>query len=1051
MFGGGSFPRRSTGFLVRPRLGGSLRNYLRPTEVTRPPRKPRTRKAGGPHKMELRKRTPDYTDIAYREAVARLRYLLAESYSPHSSPAKSSQIHRGDDSGDEIESVALSERSRHQHHHHFLPSYRVPLYGSKRTLFADPPAKLTHTHSIQNLPAEATDTTTKPEGPMPPPELMAFIERQEEYIEQLEKESQYCRDELSALLGKVKEVISENEGLHEREKAGLLKSVFDCFEDEDDQEMDSDGKQSKKKRLEGPSIVFESRISELEAQLTQTKMDLRKALEEAELYKKKLSDQPLGFETSGGMSGDCSSHRQQIENLQREKDELHENVVKLQAALSQFREKEADATLKVKRSLDVVDQAHFEKAQVGVENEEQTVESDVAKVGKEKNEVGEESAREQKTQEEKQPTSEELVVTEAQADIEVAHLDVMGGMPVELEVTKRKCKVTARTRRLNVPVQDLSEYKMKLMNLEMKNAKLTEEKLKLEILVNKNRLEYYHKKNATNKTVAKKSKKEKESTSKQKSIAEINQLTKKIKEEKRRRKYCGADYTCCSRHKAYFKAELEVRRLKEELDRQHEKMRELMQEQGRKVQDERLQLERRYTQQMEQLSTDLTSQWDSSSKLQLELEKQRRVEADLRRDLQQKTVTIEELKKELQNKISSLQTELVQAAVERGSLEQELAASRLAIERAERDGRQEISRLQAEVAALRQRLDRADADVMHSRRENLRLTEQIASLEREVLKLRSFVALYTEYTDTWACWVNFERDLLVHTVAELEGMIQSQNQVMEKLKQECHSLTEKLEESSTRHKRERVSLRQENVMLMDKLERLWEVQKQVVVSNMYRFVCRQEMAGLQSNIDFLSNKLEASFEAQEWKEDDAYARDPAEAGQYEQYDPNEQGYEHNAQYQHDPSGQQYQQESSQLQQQYEPTAEQQQQQYQADPSQSQQQYRPESRLSQLPQSDSIQSQQYQAESSQQQQQYQSESSQPQQQYQSESSQPQQQYQPESSQPQQQSQPENTQPQQYEPEPTTPQQYQSEPGQSELGEGVKAETSPAPPQPQSSEA
>jgi hypothetical protein len=29
-------------------------------------------------------------------------------------------------------------------------------------------------------------------------------------------------------------------------------------------------------------------------------------------------------------------------------------------------------------------------------------------------------------------------------------------------------------------------------------------------------------------------------------------------------------------------------------------------------------------------------------------------------------------------------------------------------------------------------LDRADADLMHSRRENLRLTEQVASLEREV-------------------------------------------------------------------------------------------------------------------------------------------------------------------------------------------------------------------------------------------------------------------------------------------------------------------------------
>lgn len=27
----------------------------------------------------------------------------------------------------------------------------------------------------------------------PPPELMSFIQRQEDYIEQLEKESQYCR------------------------------------------------------------------------------------------------------------------------------------------------------------------------------------------------------------------------------------------------------------------------------------------------------------------------------------------------------------------------------------------------------------------------------------------------------------------------------------------------------------------------------------------------------------------------------------------------------------------------------------------------------------------------------------------------------------------------------------------------------------------------------------------------------------------------------------------------------------------------------------------
>lgn len=112
------------------------------------------------------------------------------------------QFHRVDDSGDEVESVALSERSRHQHQH-FLPPYRAPLYGSKRALYTDSTTKLPHAYSTHNLPSivvegetgrtEGQDTVLKPEGSLPPPELMAFIERQEEYIEQLEKESQYCR------------------------------------------------------------------------------------------------------------------------------------------------------------------------------------------------------------------------------------------------------------------------------------------------------------------------------------------------------------------------------------------------------------------------------------------------------------------------------------------------------------------------------------------------------------------------------------------------------------------------------------------------------------------------------------------------------------------------------------------------------------------------------------------------------------------------------------------------------------------------------------------
>ncbi|XP_063223828.1 serologically defined colon cancer antigen 8 homolog isoform X4 [Bacillus rossius redtenbacheri] len=513
-------------------------------------RRTKPRKSNGFHRMDsAKKRTPDYTDIAYRDAVARLRYLLAESYAPSSS--KYAQAHaKRDESDNETEaSFAASDRSRHGHTHtHMHTHYRPAACSARRALLTDSLPKLTPAYGSASVPPG--DCAPKAEGPgQPPAELMAFIERQEEYIEQLEKESQYCRDELSHLLGKVKDVISENDGLRAKEKAGLLKSVFDSYEtgdDDEENEVDTDEKEKKKqpelkkKPLEGPSIVFESRISELEAQLTQTKLDLKKAQEEADMYRKKLSEQPFASDTS--FLPVPNSLRQQLDNLQREKEELSETVSKLQSTLAQYREKEAEAAHKAKKSLDIVDQAQFEKTQ----------------------------------------------------------------------------------------------------------------------------------------------------------------------------------------------AELEARRLKEELDRQHDRLCELLQEQARKVQEERAQAERRYAHQVEQLSTELAAQWDNASRLQLELEKQRRTEQELRRELQQKAAIVDELKKELSAKTSGLQSEVIQAAAERGSVEQELAASRLAAERVERDARQEASRLQAEVAALRQRLDRADADLLHSRRENLRLAEQIASLEREL-------------------------------------------------------------------------------------------------------------------------------------------------------------------------------------------------------------------------------------------------------------------------------------------------------------------------------
>lgn len=45
-------------------------------------------------------------------------------------------------------------------------------------------------------------------------------------------------------------------------------------------------------------------------------------------------------------------------------------------------------------------------------------------------------------------------------------------------------------------------------------------------------------------------------------------------------------------------------------------------------------------------------QWETTNKLQLELDKQRRDNADLRREVAQKQALIDELKKDMQSKIS---------------------------------------------------------------------------------------------------------------------------------------------------------------------------------------------------------------------------------------------------------------------------------------------------------------------------------------------------------------------------------------------------------------
>ncbi|XP_061724947.1 serologically defined colon cancer antigen 8 homolog isoform X6 [Cydia pomonella] len=631
----------STSYLTKPKISGyrtksgssvgsdkEINGKLRRSKVRRP-------------KMDYGlKRVPDYTELAYKEAVSKLRYFLSGNYAPSiRSYGGSASIKNLDESDGDLDKKYLLDKPRPR-----LTAKYASLYADSLNNYAPHTGK-----SIPIPPATAPADLTGGTNP----DVVNFIQKQEEYIEQLERESQYCRDELNNLLGKVKEVISENEHLHEAQKNKLISRMFTTHGSETDDlddvgdstGLDSDHKatitktrkpKTRTTRLEGPNIVFESRISELEAQLAQSKIDLKKVQDENNENKRKLA--------SGLVDSTClDGFKRQIDNLQRDKSSLESQISKLKTSLEQ-----------------------------------------------------------------------------------------------------RDGDLDGRYKRNDVIEQQLRDERNSLEN--------------------------------------------------------------------------------------------EVRRLKEDLASERAKIRELVGEGSRRAIQERSAAEQRYNAHCDSLQHELAAQYDSVAKLQLDLERQRREENELKRELSMKNSAIEELKMELKSKTASLQADLTQAHAEKASMEEELASARLAIERHQRQAKHEANRLNSEIQSLRQRLDRADADLVHSRRENLRLTEQISTLEKE-LNMKSLTPNSPEKNKKekeMSSMLESIENKHAKTVAELESMIHSQNSLMEKLTGECRLLTDKLDDANRRHKTEKTQLLCRNAELMRKLRNLWSSHKKYCTTTIAR-------------------------------------------------------------------------------------------------------------------------------------------------------------------------------------------------------------------------
>lgn len=160
------------------------------------------------------------------------------------------------------------------------------------------------------------------------------------------------QEELSTLLTKVKDVVSENEILTDRVKYGS----------DIDDNCDPYGR-TKFTATSGPNILFESRISELEAQLTQMGIDYKKLIDENTDLKRKRA-----FGGDSSVDNSCSdAYKKQIENLQRDKTSLEDMVKKMQKQVTEMKSLDAQVFSKTQRNRDLVEQANFERTQTDIE------------------------------------------------------------------------------------------------------------------------------------------------------------------------------------------------------------------------------------------------------------------------------------------------------------------------------------------------------------------------------------------------------------------------------------------------------------------------------------------------------------------------------------------------------------------------------------------------------------------------------------------------------------------------------------------------------------
>ncbi|XP_074752955.1 serologically defined colon cancer antigen 8 isoform X3 [Athene noctua] len=441
------------------------------------------------------------------ESIYQLKYALEERHFAKGEGEvgfdQSSVNRYNDDSGH-------CQNRQEQQHSHAVNQLKIFLQHQERT---ESEASLSRRKmSFSKLPEDAT-------GDLPAlSDLIPIINDQSQYINHLEAEVKFCKEELSGMKDRVQVVVLENEELHQKLKFLTAEHML--------------REQTLLDASENLKLLYQEKVNILDAQIQSLRKDLSESQKtcrdlEGRLKHQKSLVSAANSNRVGGLCLKCAQHEavlaqthsnvhmQTIERVTKERDDLMDALVSLRQNMKEMHQRESNACEQVKQAVQMAEEANLEKTQALVQCEQLKSEMERQKNRLEKElaaqlnmRTDEKEALREEMKKEREglaamvtAMSENVAMLEAQveritreknslvnqleesqhqlASHEVEMNKVCGEMRYQLNQTKMKKDEAEK---------ELREYRTKtIRELEIKDQKI--EKLGLELNGNKQRLE----------------------------------------------------------------------------------------------------------------------------------------------------------------------------------------------------------------------------------------------------------------------------------------------------------------------------------------------------------------------------------------------------------------------------------------------------------------------------------------------------------------------------------------------------------------------------------